>query len=308
MVDERLAGFSPRTVEKVERLLDLLEEMGEHPLLQGRLALHGGTAINLFMLNTPRLSVDIDVSYVGELGRREMLEERPLIERGILETAKSQGYSVTGDVGGHAGRTFVLNYRSQWGLDHVKVDCVYLNRSPVQPLVTRTIAMRPDLGVLSFDDAELAAGKAKAFFDRVKVRDLYDISNLNSFMSGMGEADERVVHSVILFYASLSASFPFGFEQRPQRFVGLDADLEEQLHPMLSDRDAKPALEDLIVEADRFIRTRVLPRTDSEEEYLARFAKGDYAPALVFDDERMARAAEASPQALWKLQNLRKMR
>ena len=50
MDNERLAGFPPRTIDKVERLLDLLEEMGEHPLLRGKLALHGGTAINLFML------------------------------------------------------------------------------------------------------------------------------------------------------------------------------------------------------------------------------------------------------------------
>ena len=46
MGDERLAGFPPRTVDKVERLLDLLVEMGEHPLLRGKLALHGGTAFN----------------------------------------------------------------------------------------------------------------------------------------------------------------------------------------------------------------------------------------------------------------------
>ena len=40
-------------------LLDLLAELSEHPLLKDKLALHGGTAINLFMLNIPRLSVDI---------------------------------------------------------------------------------------------------------------------------------------------------------------------------------------------------------------------------------------------------------
>ncbi|MBQ9043527.1 MAG: nucleotidyl transferase AbiEii/AbiGii toxin family protein [Eggerthellaceae bacterium] len=115
MDNERLAGFPPRTVEKVERLMGLLEEMGEHPQLRGKLALHGGTAINLFMLDIPRLSVDIDVSYVGAAERETMLAERPDIERGIQEVARSQGYSVTGDSGGHAGRTFVLDYRSQWG-------------------------------------------------------------------------------------------------------------------------------------------------------------------------------------------------
>lgn len=64
-----MEGFAPRTVDKVERLLDLMEEMGRHPDLAGKLAMHGGTAINLFVLDAPRLSVDIDVSYVGAADR-----------------------------------------------------------------------------------------------------------------------------------------------------------------------------------------------------------------------------------------------
>ena len=47
MGDSRLEGFDPRTIDKVERLLDLLEGFGEHPVLAGKMAMHGGTAINL---------------------------------------------------------------------------------------------------------------------------------------------------------------------------------------------------------------------------------------------------------------------
>ena len=307
MGDGRLAGFPPRTADKVERLLDLLEEMGEHPLLRGKLALHGGTALNLFMLDIPRLSVDIDVSYVGALGKEEMLSERPLIERGIREVARSQGYSVTGGGGGHAGRSFVLNYRSQWGPDLVKIDCVYLNRSPVLPLVERATPLRPALGVLSFDDPELIGGKVKAFFDRVKVRDLYDVGNLEALMSEMGEGDEALTHAAVLYHASLSASFPFGFEHRPSRFKGLEDELRDQLHPMLSERNELPGLETLVRDAETFVGERVLPRTESEREYLSLFAQGDYHPELLFEDEGMARAAKASPQAQWKLSNLKRM-
>ncbi len=238
--------FPPKTMEKVERLLDLLEELGEHPALQGKLALHGGTAINLFVLDVPRLSVDIDVSYIGAVGREEMLADRPLVERAICNIARSQGYSLSGGDGGHAGRTFVLGYHSRWGADHVKIDCIYLNRSPLLPIACRFSSLRPDLGVNMFSDEELVGGKVKAFFDRVKARDLYDISNLGRLLRSLPGGQSEQMHSIILYYASLSATFPYSFVSRPQRFGGLHAELTAQLYPMLRQREERPTIESLI--------------------------------------------------------------
>lgn len=72
--------FPPQTVDKVNRLFDLLQELSNHPDLRGKLAMHGGTALNLFVFDILRLSVDIDLSYVGAIDLDEMLRERPLIE------------------------------------------------------------------------------------------------------------------------------------------------------------------------------------------------------------------------------------
>lgn len=299
--------FPPQTIDKVERLLDLLEEMGQHPGLRGKLALHGGTAINLFMLGVPRLSVDIDVSYVGAVPRAEMLADRPVVERSIGEVARSQGYSVSGGGGGHAGRTFVLGYRSQWGPDHVKVDCIYMNRSPLLPVRPRSSPIRPGLGVPMFSDAELIGGKVKAFYDRVKVRDLYDIGNLGKVVAGWPDEERAIAHEVILWYASLSASFPFGFGSRTERFAGRERDLEEQLWPMLRLDAGRPSMAELVARADAFVGDLVLPRGEVEREYLERFADGDYEPQLLFDDDTVAQAALMSPEAQWKLRNLRQM-
>ena len=238
--------FPPRALDKVERLLDLLAELGEHPFLKDKIALHGGTAINLFMLDAPRLSVDIDLSYVGALERDEMLAERPIVERSIDEVARSQGYPVSGARGGHAGRTFLLGYRSQWGPDHVKIDCIYMNRSPLMPIERRSPILRPELDVPLFTDAELVGGKVKAFFDRVKVRDLYDVANLKRVLDRRSAAERAVAHKAVLFYASLSASFPHGFEDRPGRFAGRGRELEEQLLPMLRRNEKAPTLDGLI--------------------------------------------------------------
>lgn len=308
MDNSLVRDFPPRTFDKVDRLLDLLEELGEHPRLRGKLALHGGTAINLFMLDIPRLSVDIDVSYVGALAKEEMLADRTIVERSIEEVARSQGYALSGGTGGHAGRTFVLGYRSGWGVDHVKIDCIYMNRSPVLPLSQRETPLRSDFGVLSFSDAELVGGKVKALFDRVKVRDLYDISNLTKLIRGLSVEESEVMHAVILYYASLSASFPHGFERRPLRFEGREDELEEQLYPMLRRSESRPTLESLVRDANAFIDDYVLPRNDAEREYLDRLSRGDYRPELLFNEAQMAKAALASPEAQWKLANLRKMR
>lgn len=308
MDNANLTHFSPRILDKVERLLDLLDELATHPLLRGKLALHGGTAINLFMLDIPRLSVDIDLSYVGSVGREEMLADRPVVERSIIEVANSQDYTVLGAQGGHAGRTFVLNYRSQWGVDHVKVDCIYLSRSPLMQIQAKVSPMRPDLRVPVFADAELVGGKAKAFFDRVKVRDLYDLANLKRVIDDWPEHGRIQAHRIILFYASLSAAFPRGFDDRPDRFIDKAVELEGELSPMLRRGAIAPSLDELIATARGFISAYVLPRTEREQEYLDRFARGDFEPWLLFGGGPVARAALASPEAQWKLQNLEKMR
>ena len=182
-----------------------------------------------------------------------------------------------------------------------------LNRSPLLPVVPRQSVLRPGLRVSMFEDEELIGGKVKAFFDRVKVRDLYDIANLGRLVERTPEEEMALAHAVMLYYASLSASFPHGFDSRPQRFEGLHGDLEEQLFPMLRRNVEAPSLEELLVAAREFVERHVLPRSDAEREYLERFAVGDFAPSLLFGDEAMVEAALSSPEAQWKLQNLKRM-
>ncbi len=54
--------------KQVALLLDILPEIAKEDVF----ALHGGTAINLFCLNMPRLSIDIDLTYVPASENRNM--------------------------------------------------------------------------------------------------------------------------------------------------------------------------------------------------------------------------------------------
>lgn len=56
---------------KVELLLRILPVVAR----QEAIAVHGGTAINLFHSNMPRLSVDIDLAFIPLKGREESLVE-----------------------------------------------------------------------------------------------------------------------------------------------------------------------------------------------------------------------------------------
>ena len=59
-------GFPTETLEKAVRLLSLLDALRSHPFLKTRIALKGGTALNLFVFDVPRLSVDLKALNVRE--------------------------------------------------------------------------------------------------------------------------------------------------------------------------------------------------------------------------------------------------
>ena len=93
--EARTTGFRPEVLEKVIHLLNLLEGFQGHPFLKGRLVLKGGTALNLFIFDLPRLSVDIDLNYIGAADRETMLEERPKVAQAVRAVCSREGVNIT---------------------------------------------------------------------------------------------------------------------------------------------------------------------------------------------------------------------
>jgi hypothetical protein len=83
-------GFQPQVADKVICLLLVLDRLGAHPFAKSRLCLYGGTGLNLFVLGVPRLSVDIDLNYIGSADRARMLDERPAIEQAVMDAARDR--------------------------------------------------------------------------------------------------------------------------------------------------------------------------------------------------------------------------
>ena len=99
-------------LEKVIHLVNLLNMLNVHPYLKGKWVLKAGTALNLFLHDVPRLSVDIDLNYVGALDRERMLEERPTIEQAAHAVFSREGFIVRRAPTKHAGGKWILGYQS----------------------------------------------------------------------------------------------------------------------------------------------------------------------------------------------------
>ena len=68
-------GFRSETLEKVLRLIDVLDFINKTDELSPYLVLKGGTSINFTIFNLPRLSVDIDLDFSFDGSKEEMLEK-----------------------------------------------------------------------------------------------------------------------------------------------------------------------------------------------------------------------------------------
>ena len=80
-----------------------------------RLVLKGGTALNLFVFDLPRLSVDIDLNYVGMQSREGMINERPLVEKALEAVFQRENLMIRRIPDKHAGGKWQLKYQSVLG-------------------------------------------------------------------------------------------------------------------------------------------------------------------------------------------------
>ena len=182
MHQARSEGYKPEILEKVYRLLDVFEQIMTVPFLEDRLVLKGGTALNLFCFERlPRLSVDIDLNYIGALDREKMLEEKPLIMDTIQQIMSQNQFERHRAPMMHAGGKMVWFYPSLLGQrGSLEIDINFMYRQPLFPVVFKSpnIQEYKHLQGPVLDIHELAAGKLSALFNRSASRDWFDVHYL----------------------------------------------------------------------------------------------------------------------------------
>ncbi|MDE0107918.1 MAG: nucleotidyl transferase AbiEii/AbiGii toxin family protein [Bryobacterales bacterium] len=163
---------------QVRLLLSVLPDIAREPMF----ALKGGTAINLFYRDMPRLSVDIDLTYLPVADRESSLDDidgsLDRIARAI--TVRNPRVRVQRIAGGGTNDTRIL---VRDGQAQIKIETSPVTRGavyPAKPMVaSEEVTERfgfVEMNVLAFED--LYGGKLHAALDRQHPRDLFDVKLL----------------------------------------------------------------------------------------------------------------------------------
>ena len=306
-------GFRSEVVEKVLRLRGILNRLDGHPSSKGMWVLKGGTALNLVYLDVPRLSVDIDVNFVGAEDVEGMRRARPDFERGLTACCEREGCSVRRTPSEHAGGKFRLRFASVLGgSQNLEVDVSYVARVPLLGVERRPTRFPPgfELEVPTLTLEERAAGKFTALLQRSAARDAFDAASLLEIAPDLlARPGFRMA-----FVCSIAAS---RHDCRSLEVPAAPLDgraIARELEPMLR-RTAEggvPDCDELMEWIDGKLqpaRESLLAWSQDERRFLDRLLdEGEIEPERLHPDPTVQERVRMQPMLRWKAQNVREHR
>lgn len=191
-----MSNWDERFRERLQLLTDLLPVIAREP----RFALKGGTAINLFEHDLPRLSVDVDLTW---LPVSEFAADRHAITCALEAIADAlrapplrlhvAASAAVGDT--HATRLIVSRPGAR-----VQIETTPVMRGTVHPVRVMTVSQRVEttfgfarMQVLDF--ADLYAGKLAAALSRQHPRDWFDVG----LLLDSGRLDEHLWRTFLVY-------------------------------------------------------------------------------------------------------------
>ncbi|GBQ26437.1 hypothetical protein AA12717_2361 [Gluconacetobacter sacchari DSM 12717] len=260
-------------------------------------ALKGGTAINLFVRDMPRLSVDIDLTYLPVEGRpaslsaidAAMLRIKERIEQGIPGVKVNTSRS--------ADENVVTKLVVRVGGVQIKIEVTPVLRGTVyDPAVTSVVPAVEDvfgfaeMQVVSF--ADLYAGKIVAAFDRQHPRDLFDVRGLLA-----NEGVDDALRRAFLVYL-ISHNRPMAEVLAPTR-----KPLREEFERGFVGMTEEPVtLTELEAAREAIIAEMVAAMPEDHRHFLLSFKRGEPDWELLGIPE-----AQHLPAVIWKQRNLAKL-
>ncbi len=260
-------------------------------------ALKGGTAINLFVRDMPRLSVDLDLVLPDHtLPREEALRRINEAIRQSVVRLKKQGFQTHAPASADAGETKLL---VRQGAIEVKVEVNFVMRGTVHPAHMASLTqnardtLQADLEVPVVSIEDLYGGKLVAAMDRQHPRDLFDVMQL--FMHEGITAGIR--RAFVVYLAS---------HNRPVHEVLFPSrrDIRQEFEHNFAGMTVEPAeIDALLAARERMVRELQQGLTADERGFLLSLvaAEPDWKLLGVPHLEQL-------PGLRWKLQNLERLR
>ncbi|MFZ0205351.1 MAG: nucleotidyl transferase AbiEii/AbiGii toxin family protein [Roseiarcus sp.] len=278
--------------ESYRRQVALLMRTLPHVAEEACFALKGGTAINLFVRDMPRLSVDIDLTYLPVEPRPESLSAIDAamrriagrIERAIPGVRITQGLT----------EAAVTRLTVRAAAVQIKIEVTPVLRGTVYQPEIRSVSPAvesafgfAEIKVVSF--ADLYAGKIVAALDRQHPRDFFDVRDLlaeegisddlrRAFVVYLLSHDRPMFEVLKAVPKNISAEFLRGFE-------GMT--------------DAPVTLDDLLDARKRMIEAIVGGMPTAHRHFLVSFERGQPDWPLLG-----VPGVEALPAVRWREQNL----
>jgi predicted nucleotidyltransferase component of viral defense system len=260
-------------------------------------ALKGGTAINLFIRDMPRLSVDLDLTYLPVADRNASPKAIDAAMRRISDSIAD------GLRGTRVDETTLTDESCTTRLDirldgaQVKVEVTPVLRGCVYDSQLRQVSKRVEeefgfgeIQVVSF--ADLYAGKIVATLDRQHPRDLFDVRDL---LANEGISDD--LRRAFIVYL-VSSNRPFAELLAPRR---IDI-MQEFARGFDGMTDATVMVDDLVGAREQLIAEIVGKMPTDHKKFLMSLKKGEPEWNLLGVD-----SAETLPAVRWRLENLAKM-
>lgn len=258
-------------------------------------SLKGGTAINLFHLPMPRISVDIDLTYLPIEDRdTSLVEARAALERIVssMITASPHLNARLEATSGDALRAWVSGDNAR-----IKIELSPVFRGALAPSVEMEVHARvqESLGYATMQilqKPDLYGGKICAALDRQHPRDLFDVHLL---LRGSGLT--RDVFEAFLVYL-ISSSRPIAELLQPN-WKDISDVFERQFRGMTQE----PVELDTLLDAGQALHARISELiTDDDKRFLLSVKHGD----PEWDLLSFANVSEL-PAVQWKLHNIRRM-
>jgi len=260
-------------------------------------ALKGGTAINLFVRDMPRLSVDIDLTYLPIADRATSLRGIDAGMRRIGERIAAGMVGVRVHPSTLQGENCVTKLMVNIDEAQIKIEVTPVLRGCVYQPATRSVSARvedqfgfAEMQLVSF--ADLYAGKIVAALDRQHPRDLFDVRDL---LAAEGIGDE--LRKAFLLYL-VSHNRPMAEVLAPERL-----DISAEFARGFAGMTERPVtIEELLKAREELINNVVGQMPTEHRRFLMSVKCGEPNWALLGLPD-----AETLPAVRWRLENLAKL-